>query len=105
MASTSRLGAVARAATTAAAYRHTSFAQRGRWLREASDILDAELDTIPTRFRATREIERQALLAVLSHKAREESSQTPPHLPVPELIHYADLVATPLHPSLPTPHT
>ncbi len=55
---------------------------------------DAELNTVATRLRATRDIERQALLAALSRQAREQPPHSSAHLPPPELINYADLVAT-----------
>lgn len=67
---------------------------------------DAELDTIPTRLRATRDIERQALLSVFDRSASQpfshstiehsepglqESSHFQPHLPPLQLIHYGSL--------------
>ena len=58
---------------------------------------DAALDAIPTRLRSSREVERQALLSVLSAQARAETSHTPPHLPRLELIHYGDLAAAGAH--------
>ena len=47
---------------------------------------DAELDAIPTRLRATRDVERLALLAALSDTARGETFARNPHLPPPQLI-------------------
>jgi chitin disaccharide deacetylase len=47
---------------------------------------DRDLDAIRTRLRATREVERDALLEVLSHNARRNAQ--PPAL---ELIHYGEL--------------
>ncbi len=44
---------------------------------------DRDLDAITTRLRSTREVERSALLAAFF-----ETSQRPPHPPLPELINY-----------------
>lgn len=52
---------------------------------------DAALDAIPTRLRATREVELRALLAVLGHAARGESSSAGAHPLLPEIIHYGML--------------
>ncbi len=69
---------------------------------------DSDLDSITTRLRASRDIERQALLACLSNTQksnpqnpkiqnakRNEDPQSPkhnsPHRPRPELIHYGRL--------------
>src|SRR5579875_91636 len=68
---------------------------------------DAELNSITTRLRATREVERQALLSVFSKSgdqsvsglgsqdlepALRESSNFQPHLSPLQLIHYGSLV-------------
>ena len=52
---------------------------------------DHELDAVTTRLRASREVEYEALLAVLSSAARADASSAAPHLPAPELIHYGSL--------------
>ncbi len=67
---------------------------------------DAELDTIATRLRATRDVEREALSAVLGRPASQaisqsvpqpaassspEPAQSHPHLPPLQLIHYGSL--------------
>ncbi len=65
---------------------------------------DAELDAVTTRLRASRDIEREALLAVFEKSARrrvsadtsaqrlqDETFQTNAHLPPLQLIHYGSL--------------
>ena len=46
---------------------------------------DTDLDTVRTRLRGTRDVEREALLAVFGQEAPN------PQLPRPELIHYRNL--------------
>lgn len=54
---------------------------------------DADLDRVPTRLRQTREVERRALLSVLSGPVRAASSQDETHPGPPEIIHYGGLVS------------
>lgn len=54
---------------------------------------DNELAAVPTRLRATREVELRALLAVCSAKALQNNAQPFPA----ELIHYGSLVSGPTH--------
>lgn len=56
---------------------------------------DADLDAVTTRLRETREVERAALLSVLSRQARTPyvgPAETSAHLPALRLIHYGELV-------------
>ncbi len=53
---------------------------------------DGELHQVTTRLRASREVERRALLAVLSPMAHDESLSSDPHLLPPTLIHYGSFV-------------
>ena len=55
---------------------------------------DGELGAVATRLRESREVERDALLAILSATARERSFATDSHLSDPELIHYGSLAET-----------
>ncbi len=52
---------------------------------------DRELDGVTTRLRRSREIEREALVAVLSTAARKKSFGTDAHLSGIQLIHYGSL--------------
>lgn len=54
---------------------------------------DAALDGITTRLRHSREVERDALIAVLS-QSRTSSQERSTHLSTPELIHYGRLSAS-----------
>ncbi len=52
---------------------------------------DRELDEVATRLRASREIEREALLSVLANGANGHPLSGNPHLSHPALIHYGSL--------------
>lgn len=52
---------------------------------------DAALDQVTTRLRASREVEREALLAVLSRTTNPYPSRSASQPTLPELIHYGSL--------------
>ena len=57
---------------------------------------DRDLDSVTTRLRASREVERDALLSVLAAAKASPEARTshPSHPPLPSLIHYGDLSAS-----------